>query len=1199
VDADAAQVGRRASVEQTEQLGDVAVDVAVGQQPDEMDGPASRRGLDDLPPRRAREDRSRRQRRVDQLRALLEYPARAQGVVAHLRVAHILVARQTDGGSVGLQLRVQRLLKQCIQLRCVGQKNPVRLVPFADAHAVHNHQDHRARKFPVTRKPLQFQPTHLHATTPLASAQSTSIPPVKGPALQGGHYSHAGRVSQTKAAPAHAAIASRLLLWNNSALRTRKRGVLPVSAEGMGMNEKLTEFVAWAKANVTGDEKGEAQIFLDRLFRGLGQPGCLDVSGTPEYRIRKASADGGGTAFADYVWKPIVLIEMKKRGTDLGRHYRQAFDYWTRLVPGRPRYVVLCNFDEFRIYDFETQMDSPVDTIALSELPQRYGALKFLAPGNPTPIFGNDRVVVTRQAADALAACFNHIVARMQDRKTAQRFILQMLVSLFAEDIGLLPKYTVTQLLEQCARPSDSYDLLGGLFRAMNTDPPEPGGRYKGIPYFDGGLFAAPVSIELDAKEILLLRRAANEDWSKVQPDIFGTLFQHSMDATERHAFGAHFTHPVDIMKIVGPTIVEPWREQVEGAKTLTRLYSLLDRLHDFHVLDPACGSGNFLYIAYRELKRIEARLIERIEEYKSQTARGQRRLSFLSARNFYGIDINSFAVEIAKVTMMIARKFAIDEFHTNEDALPLDNLDANFIAMDALLTPDGQPARWPKADAVIGNPPFLGAKRLKPEHGPGYVNRLRDAYPEVPGMADYCVYWFRKTHDHLPPCTSEDPVAGRAGLVGTQNVRNNQSRAGGLDYIVKTGTIIEAVDNQPWSGEANVHVSIANWINTQDANLLPETRKLWYKADPKRVKEPRKRGQGPASKEYELESRTCKHINSALSDSQDVTEAKVLSCNEGTCYTGQYPRHKGFMLCSRQAHVMLEADRKNRDVVKPFWVGREMLSEASLSRWVIDFQSMNILRARAYALPFKHLEKTVLPHVEEKARAERKRTGRSTGQDQGWLKKWWQHFRSRPELIGKIVDLPRFIVCSRVTKRPVFVFLSSKIRPGDALSCFVLPDNYSFGVLQSYTHWLWFVTKCSKLKSDFRYTPESVFDTFPWPQKPSAKQIEAVAAAGCEIRRIRAEALPNIEGGLRALYRTLELPGANPLKDAHAALDAAVLHAYGFDANRDLLAQLLELNQTVAGRIKAGKPVTPPGIPAHYPDPARLVTPDCIQPPD
>ncbi len=762
--------------------------------------------------------------------------------------------------------------------------------------------------------------------------------------------------------------------------------------------DKLAEFTAWCLKNITGDEKGQAQIFLDRLFQAFGQSGCLDVGGTTEFRVRKSDEDGGGTAFADYVWKPVVLVEMKKRGENLQKHYRQAFDYWTRLVPNRPRYVVLCNFDEFRVYDFDADLDTPKDTVALKDLPERWGPLAFLTPGSPKPTFEHDREKVTREAADCLAECFRKLVKRGVPRESAQRFILQMLVALFAEDIDLLPKYFVTQILDDCSTPASAYDLIGGLFEAMNANPPTSGGRFKGVRYFNGGLFREPARLEIQDLELVLLRKAAKFDWSKVQPEVFGTLFQHSMDADERHAFGAHFTSPSDIMKIVGPTIVEPWREQVEKAKTLKELYQLTDRLHNFRVLDPACGSGNFLYIAYRELKRIEARIFERMEsEFKSEARKSdQMRLSFLSAQNFFGLDILPFAVEIAKVTMMIARKLAIDELHITEQPLPLDNLDNNFIAGDALIRSESLGLKgkqmnwrrpllaneklilvvWPKADVIIGNPPFNGAKKLKPDLGPEYVNAIRKAYPDVPGMADYCVNWIRKAHDHLPLCTAADPVAGRAGLVGTQNIRNNQSRVGGLDHVVKTGTIVEAVDNQPWSGEANVHVAIANWVKTQDTALLPESRKLWFKVEPAAgAKKPRKYGSGPAAKQYELDVRECDHINSALSDKPDVSGAKRLSANEGICYTGQYPRHDGFMLNDGDAHQMLRVDGKNREVLWPFLVGRELLSEGLNDRWVIDFQTRTILDAKGYPEPFKHIEQVTLPYILEKAAEEREKS--------------------------------------------------------------------------------------------------------------------------------------------------------------------------------------------------------------------------------
>lgn len=198
---------------------------------------------------------------------------------------------------------------------------------------------------------------------------------------------------------------------------------------------------------------------------------------------------------------------------------------------------------------------------------------------------------------------------------------------------------------------------------------------------------------------------------------------------------------------------------------------------------------------------------------------------------------------------------------------------------------------------------------------------------------------------------------------------------------------------------------------------------------------------------------------------------------------------------------------------------------------------------------------------------------------------------------MAAIARVPRYIACSRVTKRPIFDFVNQSVHPDNTVMVFPFADDFSFGVLQSLAHWRWFVAKCSTLTERFRYTSETVFDTFPWPQSPTAKQVEAVAAAAVEVRRVRAEALKVTTGGLRAVYRTLELPGRHPLKDAHAALDAAVLAAYGFDPRTDLLAQLLELNLSVAARERQNLPVTAPGVPTNYPDPARLVTDDCIRP--
>jgi type II restriction/modification system DNA methylase subunit YeeA len=381
-----------------------------------------------------------------------------------------------------------------------------------------------------------------------------------------------------------------------------------------------------------GDEKGEAQVFCDRLFQAFGHRGYREAGATLEYRIRRRST--GGTSFADLVWKPRLLIEMKKRGENLYLHYRQAFDYWVNAVPNRPRYVVLCNFDEFWIYDFDKQLDEPVDLVTLSDLPLRYTALNFLFPDDPSPIFGNDRESVSRDAADKVAQLFNSLIERGIPRAQAQRFVLQTVVAMFSEDIGLLPVGVVYWIVEDCLkRGQSSYDLFGALFQQMNNPQPAFGGRFQQVPYFNGGLFHTIEPVDLTTDELLLLggtEGASTKDWTKVNPAIFGTLFQQSMDAAARHAYGAHYTSEVDILRIVNPTIVRPWQELLDAASTLRDLMRLRQALFQFKVLDPACGSGNFLYVSYRELARLEIHLLAKMyAEFSTRTLAEQ--IKFLS----------------------------------------------------------------------------------------------------------------------------------------------------------------------------------------------------------------------------------------------------------------------------------------------------------------------------------------------------------------------------------------------------------------------------------------------------------------------------------------------------------------------------------------------------------------------------------------
>ena len=797
-----------------------------------------------------------------------------------------------------------------------------------------------------------------------------------------------------------------------------------------------------------------------------------------------------------------------------------------------------------------------------------------------------------------MAECYNKLKTRKVDPDTRQRFILQCLIALFAEDIGLLERYTFQHLLEECKQPADTYDLIGGLFEAMNRKGGNPGGRYKGVRYFNGGIFVEPARIELYPDELSQLREASTSDWSKVSPEIFGTLFEHSMETDARHAFGAHFTSQIDILKIVKPTIADPWTQAIDSAKSGDALLKLLDRLTHLRVLDPACGSGNFLYLAYREMKRLETHIRERLRFDFPAT---QPTLAHVNARQFFGMDINPFAVELAKVTMMIGRKLAIDELHiADESDLPLDNLDTNFLLGDALITrrADGGAIQtpWPAADVIIGNPPFLGAKRLKPERGADYVNAVRKLYPEVPGMADYCVYWIRRAADHLPECTRADPFAGRAGLVGTQNIRNNQSRVGGLDHVVASGTIVEAVDNQPWSGEAAVHVAIVNWVNTRDTSIVPKIRRLWQVPDKEALRRSRK---SATSDVPELVEVIAVFLSSALSDEFDVSTAHpiAVNLNPQRTFQGQIPGHEAFFLDDIDSEQLKARDPRNAELIHPYMTGLDLVTEGRPTRFILDFGRRTLPQAASYPSAFKLIEDSVLPDREAKAEAAFGGSGVRRSHHQMFLRNWWRLSYDRPEMLELLSALPRYIVCSQNTQRQIFAFLDSSIRPDQKLQVFAFADDYSFAVLQSIAHWDWFLARSPRLATTPTYTSESVFGTFPWPQNPTNRQIDAVAAAGREVRRVRAEALAVIPGGLRAVYRTLELPGKHPLKDAHAALDAAVLAAYGFSPKADLLRQLLELNHAVAAKEKTVEAITKPGVPPVYGDHSALITDDCIMP--
>lgn len=950
--------------------------------------------------------------------------------------------------------------------------------------------------------------------------------------------------------------------------------LLPANPDPDALRPRLEEFIRYRDEYLRGDERGEAQVFLERLFRAFGHEGVFEAGATLEERV--ARRDDGGTAFADLVWKPRVLIEMKRAGQNLARHYRQAFEYWIDLVPDRPAYVVLCNFDHFWIYDFNRQLDEPVERIELPGLVRQWEGLAFLLPREEQPVFTNDLVAVTRESAARVSRVFNELVERGTERAAAQRFILQALMALFAEDIGLLPRHFFTQAVEDCLEGASAYDLVFGLFREMNAPGLTPGGRFAGTPYFNGGLFSEIVPFDLERPELELLHDACVEDWAAVRPAIFGTLFEQSLEMDERHAYGAHFTSEADIQKIVLPTIVRPWRERIDGAATLEELAAVEEELLSFRVLDPACGCGNFLYVAYRELRRIERRLVDRIRHRRRRPGvEDELRMTFLSTRQFFGMDINAFATEVAKVTLMLARKLAADELGDERAVLPLDDLDPNFVAADAL-TVD-----WPQFDTCIGNPPYLGRQRLIEERGAAYAARLDDAFPDVGGFADYVVYFFRRAHDLLPD-------GARAGLVGTNTIRQGATRRASLDYITANdGVIYDAVSSQPWSGDAVVNVSIVNWAKGID----PSPKTLWL---------------SDGTVKLEVES-----ISGSLSAEVDVSSAAQLGVNRRpkVCFQGQTPgQTEGFVLTVDQAERLLAEEPGYSAVVHPFLTGEELNSTGIPGRYVIDVPDDDLARAERWPRVMDRLRLQVLPTRRAMAEREEARNlevlaenprARPNRHHQNFYSRWWQLGYRRADMIDAIAELPRYIALSRVAivDRPsIYAFVSPEIRPGDSLQVFAFSDDYSFAVLTSNLHRRWFEERCSTMRRDLRYTPNTVFDSFPWPQAPREQDVARVVDAAVELINHRDELVA--EGvSLGRQYASLRDPGANRLRDLHSELDVRVFELYGFSEADDPLAQLLALNESIA--VEEQQRITRPRGPGNLGLPGTERTVSMIRSPE
>jgi len=906
--------------------------------------------------------------------------------------------------------------------------------------------------------------------------------------------------------------------------------------------------------------------FLD-LCHLIGHPTPAEVDPTGEnfafeYGAAKTS---GGNGFADVFKRRFFGWEYKGKHADLDKAYQQLLNYREDLH--NPPLLVVCDIERIIIHTNFTNTRKRIRTLTLDDLltPDGRRALKAIFEHPDFFAQAEMPAQVTQQAADRFAELAGHLRATLPDTtpQTIAHFLIRCLFCLFAEDVGLLNNNVFTKLVEQGrVRPERFTSQLRQLFAAMAT-----GGDFgvDEVRRFNGGLFNDDAALPLDRKAIEILAGVVALDWSTIEPSIFGELFVRGLDPAQRSKLGAQYTDRSDIELIVEPVLMAPlrkqWTEVQQQARDLAAqrdeaqgtkrakldkqvrdgLIAFMTELAQMRVLDAACGSGNFLYVSLVMLLDLWQTVAEVYAELT------QQRLSPLpditpSPAQLHGIEINEYARELAQATIWIGYiQWLIKKGYGFPDEPILKPIDS-IEHRDAILNPDGTEPEWPACEVIVGNPPFLGDRKMRQEIGDEYVEKLRQVYAgRVTGVVDLVCYWFEKARAMV-----ESGSAKRVGLLATTTIRNGASRRV-LERIKATGDIFWAFSDRDWTlAGATVHVAMIGFDNG-------------------------------AEKTRTLNDQVVASINADLTTSLDLTQAQTLIENLGLSFAGT-KKYGPFDIDNALAQSLLSDrgnpnGRSNRDVVKP-WVNGMDIARGRRNMWIIDFGvDMPSEQAAQYEKPFEYLRKNVKPQRDK----EREKDTRE---------KWWLFQRPRPGMREAIAGLSRYIVTLAVSKHRIFTWLTHPTIPDQQLIVIARDDDYFFGVLYSKIHELWSRAKGTQLReaeSGTRYTPTNTFETFPFPWLPGQEprddpRVQVIAEAARVLVQQR-DAWLNPPGITEAELkkRTLtNLYNAQPtwLENAHRRLDEAVFAAYGWPADLsddEILARLLALNLARAAQQTGG----------------------------
>ncbi|MCY4408861.1 MAG: class I SAM-dependent DNA methyltransferase [Caldilineaceae bacterium] len=938
------------------------------------------------------------------------------------------------------------------------------------------------------------------------------------------------------------------------------------------------QFIAKWHASELKERSAAQEHFID-LCRLLGEPTPAedDPSGQRYSFERGARKDTGGRGWAD-VWKRHCFAwEYKGKHKDLDAAFNQLRQY--ALALENPPLLIVSDMARFRIHTNWTNSVSVVHEFSLDDLADAAvrDRLKW-AMSDPERLRpGESRQALTERAATAFAALAQALRTRGHDPQKVAHFVNRLVFCMFAEDVGLLPDDMFTRMLEHArTQPEDFAVMARDLFGAMAA-----GGRvgFETVAWFNGGLFDNDDALPLERSEIETTLQAAALDWSEIDPSILGTLFERGLDPEKRSQLGAHYTDRDKIMQIIEPVVTRPLLKEWEkaraeialrleradvasssSARTRQRghaertLRDFLERLRAFTVLDPACGSGNFLYLALHSLKDIEHRV-----QLEAESMGLQRSFPAVSPANVKGIEINPYAAELARVSVWIGeiQWMRRNGFSGASEPIldPLDTIECR----DAILESDGTEPEWPEAEVVIGNPPFLGYSPMRQTLGGEYTDSIRKLYgSDIPAAADLVCYWFHKAGRLVA-----SSKISRAGLVATNSIRGGPNRKV-LDRIVKDAEIYDAWSDEPWIVDgASVRVSLVCFAS--------KCSELAFYLDSKRVTQ----------------------INADLTAAKaDLTLAKKLKSNQRVAFIGGMKKGK-FDISGSQAREWLKQPanpngRYNSDVLKPWHNGMDVTRRPA-GKWIIDFgHQISEGESALYEVPFEYVRKHVKP-VRDRNNRDDLRIN------------WWRHDPSGQTMFALVHSITRYIATPRVAKHRLFVWCDSRILPDGQLVVITRDDDTFFGILHSRFHESWSLRLCTWLGvgNDPRYTPTTTFQPYPFPQGLSpdipaavyASDSRAVAIAVASRRLVELRdrwlnpselvewvdepvpgypkrPVPRDEAAAKELKkRTLtNLYNARPqwLADAHTALDAAVAVAYGWDADiseEDALGELLALN--------------------------------------